>query len=343
MNEENNGAPKNKWSRIFRKKWFFPALYLTIAALLLSVVVWYQNIDNQIPDAQKEQEGTEDYIPNLHDEDEAQSVLDQQEVIKAPVTEAEQDQAEIVTKFYDYSAEKADQEDALVLYNNRYYQSTGVDIATADDDAFEVTASLSGKVEEVKEDPLLGNVVTLSHANDVMTYYASLGEIDVKAGDEVKQGDQLGIAGKNLFGKDVGTHVHFQLRKDEDVVNPESFFNQPVSKLDSAADEDVDAEEKADKEDDADTNDDADKEDDAGTNKDDETNGDVEDDDKADESGDMEESPIDDQDQDQGQDPDNDQDQDEDVDQDNDQDKGGAGNENPDQDEDSASETSASA
>lgn len=327
MNEENNGAPKNKWSRIFRKKWFFPALYLTIAALLLSVVVWYQNIDNQIPDAQKEQEGTEDYIPNLHDEDDAQSVLDQQEVIKAPVTEAEQDQAEIVTKFYDYSAEKADQEDALVLYNNRYYQSTGVDIATADDDAFEVAASLSGKVEEVKEDPLLGNVVTLSHENDVMTYYASLGEIDVKAGDEVKQGDKLGVAGKNLFGKDVGTHVHFQLRKDEEVVNPETFFNQPVSKLESTADEDVDAEENADKEEETDINEDAD------------TNGDVEDEDKADEPGDKEESPIDDQDQDQ----DSDQDQDEGVDQDNDQDEDDTGDKNPDQDEDSDAETSASA
>src|SRR5690625_6680594 len=62
MKEENN-APKNKWSDIFRKKWFFPAVYLTIAALLLSVVVWYQNMDNQVPDAQEDSEMSGEYNP----------------------------------------------------------------------------------------------------------------------------------------------------------------------------------------------------------------------------------------------------------------------------------------
>src|SRR5699024_9056410 len=100
-----------------------------------------------------------------------------------------------------------------------------------DDDAFDVLASLSGTVAEIKEDPLLGNVVSLEHGDEVMTYYASLGEVDVKAGDKVKQGDVLGTAGKNLFGKDNGVHVHFELRKNDQQVNPEKYFNQPVSKI----------------------------------------------------------------------------------------------------------------
>ncbi|MEC5424488.1 peptidoglycan DD-metalloendopeptidase family protein [Virgibacillus sp. C22-A2] len=237
MNEENNGASKNKWSRIFRKKWFFPAVYLTIAALLLSVVVWYQNLDNQIPevlDREESQEASDEFSPHPADED-AQSVMEQQEVIQMPVLD--RDQAEIVTKFYDYNADQEDQENALVLYNNRYYQSTGVDIAAADDEAFEVVAALTGTVTEVKEDPLLGNVVVISHQNEVMTYYASLGEVQVKAGAKVKQGEVLGSAGKNLFGKDSGTHVYFELRKDGNHMNPELYFNQPVSSLDSNAEE----------------------------------------------------------------------------------------------------------
>lgn len=241
MKEENNGTPKNKWSRIFRKKWFFPAVYIVVASLLLTAVVWFQNMDNQIPNAVDELEEANDFSPNPYGED-AQSVLDQQEVIKMPV--ADMDQAEIVTKFYDYNAEKEDQEHGLVLYNNRYYQSTGIDIAAAEGEEFEVLAALSGTVTEVKEDPLLGNVVILTHENDVMTYYASLGEVAVKAGSKVKQGDALGAAGKNIFGKDNGTHVHFQLRKDNMEVDPEVFFNQPVSKLDG-----VKQEENKDKED----------------------------------------------------------------------------------------------
>ncbi|MFD1852157.1 M23 family metallopeptidase [Oceanobacillus bengalensis] len=239
MNEENKGTPKNKWSRIFRKKWFFPALYLSIAALLLAGVVWYQNLDNQAQDATEQTEDeqlAEDYVPTPNDED-AEPVLEQQETIQLPVTDL--DQSEIVTKFYDYNASQEDQEAALVFYNNRYYQSTGVDIASANDETFDVVASLSGTVQEVKEDPLLGNVVTLTHPNEVMTHYASLGEVTVTAGDDVKQGDKLGTAGKNIFGKDNGTHVHFEIRKDGKEVNPESYFNQPVSNLDNELGEEV--------------------------------------------------------------------------------------------------------
>lgn len=241
MKEENKGTPKNKWSRIYRKKWFFPALYLAIATILLSVVVWYQNV-GQVPEAEQETEQGDDYVPSPYDE-EAEAVVDQQEVIKMPVKDKKQ--AEIVTKFYDYNAEQEDQENALVLYNNRYYQSTGIDIAFEDGEPFDVIASLSGTVTEVKEDPLLGNVVVMDHENDVMTYYASLQEVDVKAGDKVKQGEDLGVAGKNLFGKDHGTHVHFEIRKDGKEVDPESYFDQPVSKLDEEAAEETTEEEKA--------------------------------------------------------------------------------------------------
>ncbi|MEI3607777.1 M23 family metallopeptidase [Pseudogracilibacillus sp. SE30717A] len=228
---------KNKWTRIFKKKWFFPALYIVIAAFLLTGVVWYQNAQSKLIEGLDEIEGTDGYNQNEFDE-EAKSVLQQQEIIKMPVDDAVQ--TEIVTKFYDYNAEQEDQEKGLTLYNNRYYQSTGVDIASSDGESFDVVASLSGTVTEVKEDPLLGNVVVMSHGEDIMTYYASLGEVSVEPGTDVKQGEQIGTAGKNLFSEESGTHVHFEIRKGEAEVNPEEFFNEPLSKL-----VDFDVEEKA--------------------------------------------------------------------------------------------------
>src|SRR5690625_918457 len=248
MKEENRGTPKNKWSRMFRKKWFFPAMYLIIATLLLTVVVWYQSVDNAKTDTVEDSNVTDNYDPSPYEED-AEAVLEQQEDIQMPV--ADQEQAEIVTKFYDYNAEQEDQEDGLVLYNNRYYQSEGIDIASADGEAFDVTASLSGTVTEVKEDPLQGHIVVLSHANDVTTYYASLGEVNVDVDSKVTQGDVIGTAGKSLFGKDNGTHLHFQLRKDGNGLGPETYFGQPLSKLDeldSEAEEEEEKEEKEEKE-----------------------------------------------------------------------------------------------
>src|SRR5690625_1107413 len=219
---------KKKWTRIFKKKWVFPALYIMIAAFLLTAVLWYQNLERKLSEGMEDLNQSENYNPDPFDED-AESVLQQTEIIKMPVTEDVQ--TEIVTKFFDYSADQEDEEKGLNLYNNRYYQSKGIDITFEDGEAFNVVASLSGTVKEVKEDPLIGNVVIMKHGEDITTYYASLGEIDVTTGAKVKQGDKIGTAGKNLFGQESGTHVHFEIRKGETEVNPEDFFNEPLSKL----------------------------------------------------------------------------------------------------------------
>ena len=158
MKENFSNESKNKWTRIFKKKWFFPALYIVLAAFLLTAVVWYQNIENKLIEGLDEKEQTDEYDASSFNED-AQSVLQQEETIKMPVSE--EVQAEIVTKFYDYNADQEEQEKGVTLYNNRYYQSTGVNIASNDGETFDVIASLSGTVTEVKEDPLLGNVVIM--------------------------------------------------------------------------------------------------------------------------------------------------------------------------------------
>lgn len=229
MKEENKGTPKNAWSRLYRKKWFFPALYLGAAALLLTIVIWFQGGDKQ-----QEAEG-DLYKPNEHQQ-EAVPVVEQDEVIRMPVKDGTT--VEIATKFYDYDADQKDRLAALVYHNSRYYQSTGIDLVSDDGETFEVIAALSGTVSEVKEDPLLGNIVSLDHGNDVTTYYASLADVDVQVGDKMKQGDVIGTAGKNLFGKEHGNHVHFELRKNDKEVNPELYFNQPVSKLDEIVQKD---------------------------------------------------------------------------------------------------------
>lgn len=226
--QEFPGGSKNKWSKLWKKKWFFPALYIVLAIFLITGVVLYQQVQH------KATEGIDDIaeMPSYNDDmfdEKAESVLQHEEIIKMPV--AEDVQAEIVTKFYDYDASEEEQEKGLTLYNSRYYQSTGVNIAADDGESFQVTAALSGKVQEVREDPLLGQIVVLHHGEQISTYYASLNDVQVDVGDEVKQGDTIGQAGKNIFNEESGNHVHFEIRKGEIEVNPEDFFNEPLSKL----------------------------------------------------------------------------------------------------------------
>lgn len=248
MKEFKEGK-NNKWVELLRKKWFLPALYITIAGIILSAVVWYQAIGNpwmKSSEMKDEFEQQDNSFATDFDE-EAQSVLQQQETIQMPIDESVD--AEIVTKFYDYEADEKEQEQGLTLYNNRYYQSTGIDIAETAGESFDVVASLSGTVTEVKEDPLLGNIVTLAHGDSITTHYASLEEVNVEAGKEIKQGDKIGRAGKNIFNEEGGVHVHFEIHKDGIEVNPEQFFNEQVSKLEDYEVEVVELEDEATEED----------------------------------------------------------------------------------------------
>ncbi|MGP4059148.1 peptidoglycan DD-metalloendopeptidase family protein [Halobacillus sp. H74] len=234
---------KLKFKRLMRKKWLYPALYLSVAALVLVGVFWYQQGASDLEDKIAEQPQSEvqdEYLTNDKGQDSV-PVMDNQENLEMPV--ADEQTASIVTKFYDYDASEEDQESALVLYNNKYYQSEGVDITREDGEAFEVTAALSGTVTEVKEDPLYGNVVEVKHDNNLVTVYASLEEVEVLAGSDVSQGDALGAAGRNSFGQASGVHVHFEVRSDGQPVNPEDFFGQPMSQIADEAGEATEEEE----------------------------------------------------------------------------------------------------
>ncbi|MEQ6378037.1 M23 family metallopeptidase [Bacillaceae bacterium S4-13-58] len=233
-NEEKNNVSKfPSWKRLSRKKWFFPAVYLTLAAIILSGVLVYQNNQETALDGESTNNGenTSDNGDsyNYYDDNESTPVIEQEENLSLPVGEGIE--TEIVTKFYDYDASEEDQRNALVFYNNRYYQSSGIDISRQDGESFDVTAALSGTVVEVKEDPLLGYVVTLSHDNGITTHYASLEDVTLQAGSEVRQGETIGTAGRNLFGQASGTHVHFEVWKDDVQLNPETFINKPVSDI----------------------------------------------------------------------------------------------------------------
>ncbi|WP_241657222.1 M23 family metallopeptidase [Halobacillus salinus] len=233
---------KLKVKRLMRKKWLYPALYLSVAALVLVGVFWYQQGASDLDQVQEEPEtNVQDEILTNNTRDESVPVMEQNENLQMPVVD--EATASIVTNFYDYDATEAEQESALVLYNNKYYQSEGVDITREDGESFEVTASLSGTVTEIKEDPLYGNVIEITHDQDVSTVYASLDQVQVETGASVTQGDVLGTAGSNSFGQASGVHVHFEVRKAGEPVNPENFFGQPVSNIDDGSEDGVDEEE----------------------------------------------------------------------------------------------------
>ncbi|WP_100405700.1 M23 family metallopeptidase [Bacillus solitudinis] len=241
MREENKKSSKNeenkfKAQRLVRKKWFAPAVYLAAAAFVLSAVYFMQGGDEAaLPEEGVEViDTTSQNQLNQYGED-AVPVTATNEVLKMPVVNEEE--VEIVGYFYDVNAESEEQERALVYYNNMYYQNKGIDLASLEGASFEVAAALSGTVIKVEQDSLLGNVIEINHDNGIITHYHSLETIEVEKGQTVKQGELLGEAGRNLYNKEAGVHLHFELRFEDTPVNPNDVFQQPIDSIGDIAKE----------------------------------------------------------------------------------------------------------
>ena len=85
-----------------------------------------------------------------------------------------------------------------------------------------VYASEDGKVFETSWKPdSYGNLIILQHGSDLVTYYGHLSSIDVTKGKDVKKGDLIGKVGST--GKSTGPHLHFEVRKGGQALNPEDF------------------------------------------------------------------------------------------------------------------------
>ncbi|MFD1708552.1 peptidoglycan DD-metalloendopeptidase family protein [Siminovitchia sediminis] len=232
MREEEK--KRSSLQKFFKKRWVFPAIYLASAALLISMIFWYQaSGDNTADDSNLTEDSQE--LTGMDNNDAAIEVNQSFENISVPVKNEEE--VDYITQFYDANASIEEQEAALIVDGNTYRPNTGIDIAMRDGSEFEVLASLSGKVSAVRNDSLLGNVIEVEHENGVKTIYQSIKDIQVKSGDTVKQGQVLATSGTSQLNKEAKNHVHFEIRKDNTALNPLDFFGQPFTALENVKEE----------------------------------------------------------------------------------------------------------
>ncbi len=111
-----------------------------------------------------------------------------------------------------------------------YHQ--GIDISSAGIRGANIVASDSGTVVKVNNSCThdygksgscgcgggYGNYCIVNHGNGYMTLYGHAQYISVSVGQEVNQGDVLGIVGTTGFS--TGDHLHFEVRKNGVAVNP---------------------------------------------------------------------------------------------------------------------------
>ncbi|WEG13120.1 M23 family metallopeptidase [Pullulanibacillus sp. KACC 23026] len=217
-----------KLRKVSRKRWFYPAIYLCVAALVMSGVLWMENGINKNTNQSdsKTSHNQTASSPKTNNAAVPANTLNK-EVLDWPVSDPST--VTIAQKFYDANASQKDQAAALVRYDNTYAPNTGINLVSKDKKSFDVTAAMSGTVTEAAQDPLLGYKVEISHSNGVTTLYESLASIDVQKGDRVSQGQLIGEAGTSKYFQSIGTTLHFEVRKDNVPVNPTSFWDKTSS------------------------------------------------------------------------------------------------------------------
>mgnify|MGYP004459962345 CR=1 FL=1 len=153
-------------------------------------------------------------------------VVNTKDTIKRPYNDTK---VSIVKSFYNYKDEAKNQEKSLIFYEGTYMQSSGISYSNGD--VFDIVSILPGEVSEVKEDDILGNIITIKHSNNITSIYQSVKDISVKMGDKVTSGQTIAKSSTSNISKELNNHLYFELIIDGICVNPEEYFDKSVNEI----------------------------------------------------------------------------------------------------------------
>lgn len=100
---------------------------------------------------------------------------------------------------------------------------TGTPVVATDDGTVTVTQTWNGIVTKGDSNSY-GNMVQVTHADGTVTLYAHLSEINVRQGDTVVRGQQIGRVGST--GNSSGPHLHFEVRSNGSKVDPMVYITE---------------------------------------------------------------------------------------------------------------------
>ena len=100
----------------------------------------------------------------------------------------------------------------------------GMDIAASV--GTDVKAACTGKVKEIKDDPLWGICVVIDHGDGYETHYYGLDKsLEVKEGSNVESGQKIGVTWTIECESKLAPHLHFAVKQNGKWVSPKEYIN----------------------------------------------------------------------------------------------------------------------
>lgn len=102
----------------------------------------------------------------------------------------------------------------------RDHTHKGIDISAPN--GTPIKAAAEGKVTYSGSMGGYGNLIILTHENNIQTYYAHCSRLYVSVGEEVEAGDTIASVGST--GYSTGNHLHFEIRQNGAQINPQRYL-----------------------------------------------------------------------------------------------------------------------
>lgn len=206
--------------KLVLKPFVLPTLYILMVIVLMtmSTTLIYK---------EKEEEDDLTYVSDSIIDDSTPVVNDSQIIILKPFTS---ENVTVVSGYYDYQAEAANQESSIVKYENTYLQNSGITYSSTEE--FDVVSIMDGTITKIYSNDLLGNIIEITHDKDFVSVYQMLDNIseNIKVGTKVARGEVIAKGGTSKLSPE-NYNLHFELMKEGSLVDPNNYLGKDFKEL----------------------------------------------------------------------------------------------------------------
>lgn len=206
------------------KRFVLPTLYLIILGVMAcSITFLSKNLLN------KSVNKDENYNYSMSVFNNEETTEDQPKEVEKIINPYNSESVSIAKNYYDKKESKESQENALIYYASTYMPNTGILYESQDE--FAILAVYNGKVKDIKEDEILGTVLTIENNEKLTTIYYGIKDVTVKVGDEVKTGDHIATSGTSKLETSKPNTLLFETYVNGTLTNPSNVLGKSMTEL----------------------------------------------------------------------------------------------------------------
>ena len=204
--------------KLVLRPYVLPLFYILLVIFLmnLSTGVLYKEIP---------QEDNLEYVNEEIFENTLPVMKEEEEVVSNPYNG---DNVQVIVGYYNYQGNEIEQEGAIINYESTYLQNSGLTYSS--NSKFDVIAIMDGEVTKVYNNEVLGNIVEITHDNDIVSIYQVLDNVIVKVHDKVNKGDKIAESGTSKI-YNTNYNLHFEVLKNGNIQNPNAILGKNTKEI----------------------------------------------------------------------------------------------------------------